>query len=88
MTEKTETPNKLPLYCTVVHPANNRVAARIIRGREGYAWSKEFDTAEQAAEFCDSANAEFGITKAQKEAMLCGSMFGWHVPGADPDTYK
>lgn len=25
-----------------------------------------------------------GVTEAQKEAMLTGSAFGWHVPGADP----
>jgi hypothetical protein len=29
-----------------------------------------------------------GVTENQIEAMQVGSMFGWHVPGADPDTYQ
>jgi len=32
-------------------------------------------------------NAEQGITEGQRKAMVFGSMFGWHVPGADPARY-
>jgi glutamate-1-semialdehyde aminotransferase len=32
-------------------------------------------------------NAQLGATPAQMKAALVGSMFGWHVPGADPDRY-
>lgn len=33
----------------------------------------------------DELNASYGVTPAQREAMHNGSMFGWDVPGADPD---
>jgi hypothetical protein len=36
----------------------------------------------------DGFNARHKITPAQVEAMIAGSLFGWHVPGADPDTYN
>lgn len=35
----------------------------------------------------DELNALEGVTPAQREAMLCGSMFGWHLKGADPEFH-
>lgn len=35
----------------------------------------------------DKLNKKLGVTKAQSEAMLAGSMFGWTCKGADPDSY-
>jgi uncharacterized glyoxalase superfamily metalloenzyme YdcJ len=35
----------------------------------------------------DEINADLGVTKAQAEAMAAGSMFGWHVPAANPANY-
>ena len=32
----------------------------------------------------DALNQAEGVTPAQREAMLMGSMFGWHLKGADP----
>ena len=32
-------------------------------------------------------NREKGVTLAQVEALLVGSMFGWEVPGANPERY-
>ena len=35
----------------------------------------------------EELNRKAGITKAQAEAMKCGSLFGWNVKGADPKNY-
>jgi hypothetical protein len=35
----------------------------------------------------DAYNACNGVTVAQVQAMQVGSMFGWNVPGADPDSW-
>lgn len=51
------------------------------RGVQGYwpAPRSNFDV--------DGFNARHGVTAAQREAMEIGSMFGWDVPGADPDNH-
>lgn len=36
----------------------------------------------------DELNALEGVTPAQREAMLTGSMFGWHLKGADPKFHE
>lgn len=33
----------------------------------------------------DELNAQNGVTPAQREAMHNGSLFGWDVPGANPN---
>lgn len=38
-------------------------------------------------QLADELNAKDGVTKAHREAMEAGSMFGWEVGGADPDRY-
>ena len=35
----------------------------------------------------DMLNDVLGVSKAEAEAMYVGSMFGWDVPGANPDMY-
>ena len=35
----------------------------------------------------DEFNRVTGVTPAQREAMIAGSMFGWDVPGANPENY-
>lgn len=35
----------------------------------------------------DVFNTRYGVTQAQQLAMEIGSMFGWEVPGADPDSH-
>lgn len=46
-----------------------------------------FKTKEEAKEIVDAQNKKLGVTPAQREAMKAGSMFGFHVPAADPKHY-
>lgn len=71
----------LPYQC-VIGPSEAKklgipTGFAIHRGRKGYTPVPAL-TDEMVPRF----NA--GITEAQIEAMLTGSMFGWDVPGADP----
>ena len=70
---------KLPPFCASRHRATG-APTLIKRGVAGY-WlaSPDLDP--------DAFNARHGVTPAQAEAMEIGSMFGWDVPGADPDTW-
>ena len=38
--------------------------------------------------FADEKNRDKGVLKAQEEAMLAGSMFGWKIPAANPENYN
>lgn len=38
--------------------------------------------------FVDEMNKRAGVTPAQALAMQIGSMFGWEVPGANPDMHS
>lgn len=71
---------KLPPYCASKLPSTGETIL-IKRGEPGY---------HPAPQIADPSafNDEHGITPAQAEAMFAGSMFGWHVPGADPDIYE
>ena len=52
----------------------------IRRGEHGYCPTSSILTADQL-------NRRYGVTEAQVQAMLCGSMFGWHCPAAFPATH-
>lgn len=38
--------------------------------------------------FVAQMNQRNGVTPQQAEAMEIGSMFGWEIPGADPDNHE
>lgn len=57
------------------------------KGQKGYAPTEKYAENETPQECVDSLNAAMGVTRAQAAAMEAGSMFGWHVPGADPRNY-
>ena len=86
MTDVLETLQKLPPKCYVPLLSNPTQTITIWRGSMGYTLWKVFETQEAAKEYCDWVN--YGhATADQIEAMMVGSMFGWGVPGADPDMY-
>ena len=61
----------------------------IKRGESGYYksdWST--DSRAENQELADYNNERLGVTAAQRQAMECGSMHGWNVPGADPKAYE
>lgn len=72
--------NVLPEYCYAKKPSTGEVI-KIRKGESGY-------YPVLADVNCDELNAILGVTKGQAEAMLVGSMFGWNIPGANPDMYN
>ena len=77
----------LPEVCYSILPSTGDVII-IKRGESGY-YRCEYSTEDKAfnREFANDRNANLGVSKAQVEAMLAGSMYGWDVPAADPKSY-
>lgn len=77
----------LPEVCFSILPSTGDVII-IKHGESGY-YRCEYSTEDKAfnSEFANDRNANLGVSKAQVEAMLAGSMYGWDVPAADPKSY-
>lgn len=77
----------LPEVCYSILPSTGE-AIIIKHGESGY-YRCEYSTEDKAfnREFANDRNANLGVSKAQVEAMLAGSMYGWDVPAADPKSY-
>lgn len=77
----------LPEVCFSILPSTGDVII-IKHGESGY-YRCEYSTDDKAfnREFANDRNANLGVSKAQVEAMLAGSMYGWDVPAADPKSY-
>lgn len=72
--------SKLPEMAYVFAP--DGTAGKVIKGMKGYY------PMNATKSHIDYLNKELGVDEATAGAMLVGSMFGWHVPGADPDMYR
>ena len=77
----------LPDKCYNVLPGSDEIII-VRKGESGYYRTDKYghDRAEALA-IVDECNEIGGVSKAQAAAMLAGSMFGWHVPAADPKNY-
>ena len=77
----------LPEICYSILPSTGDVII-IKHGESGY-YRCEYSTEDKAfnREFANDRNANLGVSKAQVEAMIAGSMYGWDVPAADPKSY-
>lgn len=78
----------LPLQCYSTIPSSGELVL-IKRNEQGYYPCPKINSVNPDVnrEFANEANAKMGVTKAQEEAMLAGSMFGWHTSAADPNNY-
>jgi hypothetical protein len=77
----------LPDICYGIEPSTGGLIL-IKAGEQGYYRSDySTDDPEYNRSFATARNAKLGVTRAQEEAMLAGSMFGWDTPAAKPWKY-
>lgn len=77
--------NNLPEFCFTTDETDHEVVIVVRRGQNGY--YPIYDNKLRGQDLSDRMNLSLGVSKAQELAMKCGSMFGWHVPGATPEAY-
>ena len=77
----------LPETCLSTMPGTGELIV-LKRGETGY-YHSEWNTndAERNRQIADDHNRARWLTPAQVEAMRVGSMFGFAVPGANPQRY-
>ncbi len=77
----------LPEVCYSVLPGTGELI--IIKRRESGYYRTDHSSNDKSAniELRDFYNEGLGVTKVQEECMKVGSMYGWNVPGANPNNY-
>ena len=79
--------NELPDFCLSTLPSTGQLIV-LKRGERGY-YASDWDTGnrEENQNIAREHNRRRGISDIQEAAMSAGSMFGWNLPGADPQWY-
>ena len=78
--------SSLPEECYATLPSTGELI-RIRKGESGYYAEKNADPSVAGEIVAEQRNMALGVSKAQAAAMLCGSLFGWETPSADPSNY-
>jgi hypothetical protein len=79
--------HELPKRCFGILPSSGDMIL-ITCGERKYTPFSSSATPEEKRRMVDIFNEANGVTRAQEEAMLAGSMFGWSVPAAYPWNYE
>ena len=77
---------KRPMMSAYHHPMGGRLVF-LRAGSAGY-WEKEMVGVVDDDLTADTWNEAHGINKGEAEAMFAGSMWGWDVPLADPNSWS
>ena len=79
--------NELPDFCLSTLPSTGQLII-LRKGERGY-YASDWDTRkrEENQNIAREHNRRRGISDIQEAAMSAGSMFGWNLPGADPQWY-
>ena len=77
--------NTLPRVAAAEHPVTGELIM-VRKGRSGY-WLPSAVGIVDETMTADKWNTAHDISKAESEAMLVGSLFGFDVPAADPVNY-
>ena len=79
---------RLPDMCLSTLPSDGTLIC-IKQGENGY-FTSDWNTGspERNRRIADYHNQKRGISQAQEQAMLNGSMFGWDCPAVDPRNYS
>jgi len=72
----------LPDFCYATLNGETRIL-RVDKGILGFRYTDFAKNTER----CRRMNEALGVLPSQVMAMLCGSMFGWGTPGANPARY-
>jgi hypothetical protein len=82
--------NNLPEMCFafVESEAPGQYVAAVKNGERGYfATTYDEPDQEKAKALVNLLNERLGVSALEAECMVTGSMFGWDVPGADPEFH-
>jgi hypothetical protein len=77
----------IPERAFLIHPRDPATVIRVEAGEPGYHVEVRLHDPENAKTLVDTLNGGH-LDDAVAEACLCGSMFGWRVPGASLEAYR